>query len=173
MKWNLTPPKFQNFHFLGTSLRRCPGGRMGERKWRKNIHNRIPCSIIFFSVFGSCVCLLGVVDIWSDKYISLYNPDAFLHSECVFCLCAWLSLLQNQPAVQRADIESWEHDGESSDADAGMLRGIASGSKRLFQRILLPGGNLRLNPHLNNVKLGVVVTWYPCSWSIATEVCQS
>lgn len=166
--WNLTSLQRKKIkampYYSGNTA---PEGRARGKKMKKKIYNRIPCSIkVLFSFWLMCMYAC------SDKCISLYNLDVFLHSGCVFCLCAWRSLLQNQPAVQRADIECWDDNGECSDADVGVLRGTASGSRRLFQRILLPRGNQCLDLHLNNEKLGAVIAWYPCSWSIATEVCR-
>lgn len=172
--WNLTSLQRKKIkampYYSGNTA---PEGRArGKKMKKKKSTTESPVLSKFCSVFDSCVCMLGVGDIWSDKCISLYNLDVFLHSGCVFCLCAWRSLLQNQPAVQRADIECWDDNRKCSDADVGVLRGTASGSRRLFQRILLPRGNQRLDLHLNNEKLGAVMAWYLCSWSIATELCQ-
>lgn len=116
--------------------------------------------------------MLGSGGEWSDKYISLYNLDVFLHSGCLSTWVPNCPSLKNETTVQRADMERWEVGGECSYAAVGALRGTASGSRRLFQRILLPKGNQRLDFHLNAVKLGAVVTWYPRSWSLATQVCQ-
>lgn len=65
--------------FFLTSLQRYSRGQNGGKKMKKkkSLQQNPLFLQIYFSVFGSRVCILGVGDIWSDKYISLYNFAPF------------------------------------------------------------------------------------------------
>lgn len=137
------------------------GNKMTKKKNTSTTES--PVQSNFCSVFGSRVCMLGGGGERSDKSISLYNLGVFLHSGCLSALVPNCPSFKSETTAQRADMERWEAGGECSYSAVEELRGTASGSRRLFQRILLPRGNQRLDLHLNNVKVGTVMTWYPCS----------
>lgn len=130
MKLNLTPAKFQNFLvFWNISPKITQGKEWWKENEGKKIYSSIPCSIKFLFRFW-IMCIYA----WGRWYMSrkmhfFVHLDAFLQSVYIFCLCAWISLLQIQPAVQRAGIESWEDGGECSNADVGVFRGTALSSE--------------------------------------------
>lgn len=138
-------------------------GKENEKKKRK-IYNNISCTMKFLFFFG----VILYVCAWGWRW-TVGQMHLFIETWCLLASgspSAWVPncpFLKNETAVQKADMERGEAGGECSYAAVGELGGTTSGCRKLFQRILLPRGNQCLDLDLNNVKIGAVMTWNPCS----------